>query len=167
MPTPRRACSTALGVGRTAWSSRTSHATPTRMRSSPSRLVVAEAGRDLAAGHLGLPHAALHGAVPQGRFRGRALAGRLPHLGPGRRRPVARQPGRFAAEHHDGDPRMDRASRLLAFRAGSISRFPAPAADPDPARPAAPPRRTGAAPARRAAGASSARRPAGSTNQPR
>ena len=34
-------------------------------------------------------------------FPGLAVAGRLPHLGQGRRRPVPRQRSRFAAEHDD------------------------------------------------------------------
>ena len=45
------------------------------------RLGPAEAWRDLAADHLGQPHAAQHGSVPQGRLADHRLAGELPHRG--------------------------------------------------------------------------------------
>ena len=84
-----------------------------------------ETGRDLAAGNLGLPHAARQGAVRQGRLCHRCLAGRFPHLRQGRHRPVSRRSLQFAADHQHGGPRMD---RLVAYRlSGRIDRlFPGP-----------------------------------------
>jgi len=71
---------------------------------------------DLAAGHLGLPYAARHGAVPQGGFPCSAVAGRLPHHRARGRRPVRRQSDRFAAGDDHRAARVDRPFRLLADR---------------------------------------------------
>ena len=56
------------------------------------------------------------GAVPQGRLPRHRLAGRLPHVGRGRDRPVPRQSRRFAAEHDHGGARMAGSGRLLSVR---------------------------------------------------
>ncbi|CAA9249176.1 MAG: putative membrane protein, partial [uncultured Craurococcus sp.] len=72
----------------------------------------AEAGRDLAARHLGEPHAAVGGRLPQGGLDGNhSLAGQLPHRPDARRTDGCLLP-RPAARIRVERPRMGRARRL-------------------------------------------------------
>jgi hypothetical protein len=73
----------------------------------------AASGRSMAAGHVCIPHAALGGAVPQGGLRCRRMAGRLQDRRNRDARSRAGQCPRFAAEHGDRHPRMDRPLCLL------------------------------------------------------
>ena len=86
----------------------------------------AEAGRALAAGHLGASHAALGRPVPRERISGRGVSGRLPHARRGRSVAPVLAAERRPAPHRHRDARVGRAGRVLGDRDGRTELFPAP-----------------------------------------
>ena len=126
MPTPRRACSRALGVRAERLILENKSRNTYENAVFTKELVDAEARRDLAAGDLGLPHAAL-GRRCSARPAFRSIPWPVDYRTSGKEgiglfRDNA---AGFAAEHDHGDPRMDRPCRLLAV-GPDRSVFPGP-----------------------------------------